>query len=164
MPETKVKPEPLPMKEAISFWKDKVPLASKEFAALSDELKIHAFIVSGIKDLDILQDLNKSIQKALEDGVSLKAWKKEFKDLWEKKGWTGKKAWRVDNIFRTNVQTAYATGRYKQMKEVTLLRPYWKYSAIGDRRTRPTHAALHGKVFRHDNPFWNTWYPPNGFG
>jgi SPP1 gp7 family putative phage head morphogenesis protein len=69
----------------------------------------------------------------------------------------------VDNIFRTNVQTAYNVGRYKQMQSVAKARPFWQYSAVNDSRTRPTHRALHGRVYRHDSPFWDTFYPPNGF-
>ena len=29
--------------------------------------------------------------------------------------------------------------------------------------TRPSHAEKHGIVLPADDPFWNTWYPPNGF-
>ena len=69
----------------------------------------------------------------------------------------------METIFRTNIQTAYSVGRYKEMQVVKATRPYWQYSAVNDSRTRPTHAALHGKVFPADHPFWDKWYPPNGY-
>ncbi|RAP72216.1 phage head morphogenesis, SPP1 gp7 family domain protein [Candidatus Erwinia dacicola] len=42
-------------------------------------------------------------------------------------------------------------------------RPYWQYNAIMDGRTRPAHAALHGRIFRWDDPIWNVLFPPNGY-
>jgi len=61
------------------------------------------------------------------------------------------------------VQMSYMAGRYEQMQQIAARRPYWQYSAVNDSRTRPSHRAMDGKVFRADDPIWKTWYPPNGY-
>ena len=83
--------------------------------------------------------------------------------FWSNRAGPAAKAWRVDNIYRTNMQSAYMAGRYAQMQTTTKTRPYWRYVAVKDGRTRPTHRAMNGKVFPHDHEFWDSWYPPNGF-
>ncbi len=98
-------------------------------------------------------------------GVSFRDFKKNLADVWESAGFTGEegKAYRIENIFRTNMQSAYSAGRFQQMKRVAKRRPYWQYQAVQDKRTRATHAAMNGLVFPADDPIWNTWYPPNGY-
>jgi len=155
--------KPLPMKEAQQFWRDKVPMSPGQFVRLSDEAKTRAFAVSGIVKGSELTTVFDAIQRAIDDGTTLADFKADCEAIFAKRGWVGQRAWRIDNIFRTNIQTAYNVGRYRQMQEVKAARPYWQYSAVNDSRTRPTHRALHGKVFPADHPFWNTWYPPNGF-
>ncbi|MBI5328863.1 MAG: minor capsid protein [Deltaproteobacteria bacterium] len=155
--------EPLSMEGAQKFWKDKIKLSPGEFNKLSDEAKLKAFSVSGIAKGDELSTVFEAMQKAVADGESFGDFKNRAKEVFDKRGWTGPAAWRVDNIFRTNIQTAYSVGRYKEMQAVSKTRPFWQYHAVNDSRTRPTHAALNGKVFRNDNPFWDKWYPPNGF-
>ncbi|MDY6904095.1 MAG: phage minor head protein [Thermodesulfobacteriota bacterium] len=158
-----VKPQALPMAEAEKFWRDKDVLSSSAFYSLAETQRSRAFAVAGIAEMDMMRDVYESLGRAISEGKSFGSWKKEMAETWEKLGWTGKNAWRLDNIFRTNVQTAFAVGRHEQMQRVKQGRPYWRYSAVKDTRTRPTHWALHGKVFHADNPFWDQFYPPNGF-
>jgi SPP1 gp7 family putative phage head morphogenesis protein len=154
--------KPLPMAEAVEFWRSKVLLKPGQFYRLAEQYRVRAFTVSKLARASMLQEVFDSMTRVLESGQSFGDWKKSLAHVWEENGWTGKAAWRVDTIFRTNIQTAYNVGRYKQMMAVADARPYWQYSAVNDSRTRPTHRALHGRVYRADSPFWDTWYPPNG--
>ena len=41
---------------------------------------------------------------------------------------------------------------------------YWlQYRTTGDDRVRPEHAALNGVTLPPSDPFWNVYYPPNGW-
>ena len=101
---------PLPMTEAQQFWADKVQLGPGEFAKLSAEAKVRAFAVSGIAKGDELTTVFEAIRRAIDQGTTLADFKKECGAIFERRGWTGKHTWRVDNIIRTNIQTAYNVG------------------------------------------------------
>lgn len=154
---------PLPMTEAQQFWADKVQLGPGEFAKLSAEAKVRAFAVSGIAKGEELNTVFTAMQRAIDQGTTLEQFKEECAGIFERRGWTGKRAWRIDNVFRTNIQTAYNVGQYKQLSEAGDALPIWKYSAINDRRTRPTHRAMDGRAWPANHPIWDTWFPPNGF-
>ena len=42
--------------------------------------------------------------------------------------------------------------------------PYLKYQTVGDDNVRNDHRILDGIVKPVDDPFWKTYYPPNGWG
>jgi SPP1 gp7 family putative phage head morphogenesis protein len=100
------------------------------------------------------------IGQALENGETLKDFKKRIAGVIDAKGWQHN---RVDTVFRTNMQTAYGAGRYAKQQASGRLLPYWQYLTVGDDRVRPSHAVLNGLIFRKDDPFWEENYPPNGF-
>ena len=89
---------PLPMAEAQAFWADKVQLGPGEFAKLSAEAKVKAFAVSGIARGDELTTVFEAIRRAIDQGTTLADFKKECGAIFERRGWTGKRTWRVDNI------------------------------------------------------------------
>lgn len=152
--------EPVAPEAAIEFWKQRAKLTWEEAKGLADGAKARAFYVTGLYRQDLVNLVSDALQKALEDGETLDDFKKRIADVITKQGW---KDYRVETIFRTNMQSAYAAGRYRKMQAVKQSRPYWQYLAIMDKRTRPSHAILHGKVYPADHEFWQTNYPPNGF-
>lgn len=175
-------------KEAIEYLHQKKLLASKVFKKeLYDSALARATTISKLTDLDITRDIYGSMEKARREGKSFNAWKKTLVDDLERKGWvyghdkaisrgidgklladpkTGEHFGtprRLNTIYRTNMQQAYSAARYQRYMGNLDNRPYWQYSAVGDNRTRPAHQALNGKIYRYDDPFWATFYPPNGF-
>lgn len=157
----------LPFDEAIAWFRDKdIELSPDSWRQVWEQANVKSFTVARVAARDILQDIKDEVQKALDEGISLDEFKSNLRPMLERKGWLGTEdttPWRLETIYRTNLQSAYSAGRYKQMMEVTGTRPYWQYKAILDGKTRPNHSALNNLVYRFDAPFWSTNYPPNGF-
>lgn len=163
MPEIKL--EPVPFDEAIEYFRTRVAMTPDEYDQLIGEARSRAFTISDITSLDVIRDILAELRKAVEEGITMQEFKAGANEILERKGWKGLSSYRLENIFRTNIQSVFSAGRYKRQTSPAVLqeRPYWQYSAVRDQRTRPTHRALHGKVYPADHPFWDTWYPPNGY-
>ncbi|RLC25797.1 MAG: phage head morphogenesis protein [Deltaproteobacteria bacterium] len=169
---------PLPFEEAIAYFRSKGFALTGGWTELWQELHALSFTVAQVAKLDILTDIREAVDQALANGTTLKQFQAELEPLLRKKGWWGQtiaesgatiqlgSLHRLRTIFNTNIQTAYQVGHYQQMSDpdVIKMRPYWRYVAVNDGRTRPQHKAWHGLILRHDDPFWNTHYPPNGWG
>lgn len=168
----------LPPEKAIEYFKSKGYTFSWDWYDTWQEAHAKAFTVAKAMRMDILQDIRDMVQKSLDEGITFQQFKKELEPKLRAKGWWGKmiigdetgaqavqlgSPYRLKTIYQTNLQTAYNAGRYKEMIDNVDDRPYWQYVAVMDSRTRPAHAALNGKVFRYDDPFWDTHYPPLGF-
>lgn len=156
--------EDLTFGEALQWFLDRVPMTAAEVAKLEQKAKRRAFFVSHVAEIDVVSQAWAGIEKALEKGQTLEEFRKEVKPKLEA-AWAGSvanPAARVENIYRTNVQSAYAAGRYEQMTApaVAKSRPYWEFSAVMDGRTSPVCAALDGTVLPADDPFWETRHEP----
>lgn len=158
----------LPFEEAIAFFRDKLNMPTATWDEVWKEAHDTGFMVAGAMDADLLMDLRDAVDKAIADGTTLEEFRKDFDDLVEKSGWeyVGGRNWRTRLIFETNLRTAYAAGRWEQMRDpdVMRLRPYWQYRHGDSIVPRPEHLALDGLVLPADDPFWRTHYPPNGWG
>lgn len=137
----------------------------KPFETALEFYRSKNFEMAGDIPEELKQRIGKLIEEAQIAGTTYKDFIKEAGQLIEKAGFSAFSPWRLETIYRTNMQTAYQAGRYIQMTSSTLLRvrPFWRYVAVMDSATRPSHAAMHNKVYPANHPIWNVWYPPNGF-
>ena len=157
--------EDMTFEEAAQYFRERVPVTADVFYALAEEYQGLAFTVSGYTKLQILKRFYEELLAAIEAGNTFSEFRLNMNEFLKNEGYTGLAPLQADNIFRTNIQTAYHVGHYQQMTDpaVMKLRPYWMYDAVNDAHTRRTHLAMSGRVFPADSPVWDIWFPPNGF-
>ncbi|UXN35496.1 phage minor head protein [Avibacterium paragallinarum] len=145
-----------------------------------EEAHARAFTVAKATRAEILETLHQATLDAIEQGIPEREFIKNLEPKLRELGWWGKQAIvdsqgivelsemgsprRLRTILRTNKSTAYHAGRYAEQMANADEQPYWQYVAVRDSRTRASHLALHGKIYRYDDPIWETFYPPNDWG
>ncbi|ACL71532.1 phage head morphogenesis protein, SPP1 gp7 family [Thioalkalivibrio sulfidiphilus HL-EbGr7] len=165
--------------EAIEYFEGKGYEITWNWWELWEEAHSKAFTVAKLARQDVLEDIRGIMSRTFERGMTEREFIRVMEQRLQAAGWWGKKVvvdadgaaevvqegsvHRLKTIYRTNTQTAYNVGRYRAQADMARARPYWQYIAVMDARTRPSHAALHLKVFRYDDPIWSSIYPPNGF-
>lgn len=158
-----------PIKEQLDFLRQKIGLPTEHYDDIIQSAHDRAFMVAGVTKADLLDDFLKAIDKVTAEGKSIGWFRKEFDRFVDKHGWAynGERDWRTRIIYTTNIRASYAAGRYAQLNDPDLLsvRPYWKYLHNDSvAHPRELHQSWSGMVLRHDDPFWTTHFPPNGWG
>lgn len=151
--------------EVEKYLRAKIPISSKEYYRLLEKYQAAAFTAANYNNVKILEKFQEELARALEEGTTMEEFQKRMDHFLKDHGYKGLTNFRADNIFRTNMQTAYQIGHYESMTDpdVKKLRPYWQYVAVDDNHTRNSHRELNGKVYHCDSPVWDTIYPPNGY-
>ena len=162
-----------PFAEQVAFFRGKlgnlVPTAT--WRDLWKSQHDRAFMVAGAAKADLLADLAGAVDAAIAQGETLAQFRKRFKQIVSDRGWHGWTgegskagvAWRTRVIYETNLLTSYSAGRLAQLKAGGYR--YWMYKHSDSvRHPRPHHQALNGVVRPADDAFWQTHYPPNGWG
>ncbi len=176
----------LPPEGAIRYLEQKYPQGSQRWMDLLDKAHDRAFVVAGMMDVDMVNDVRISLIKSAQEGTPYQQWADDIMPMLKKKGWIetpsnsptssqqagGEKkagnAYRLKTIYQTNMATAHEAGRRAVMvdKRTGTDRdpfPYWMYSAVLDKKTRPSHRSLDGTVMKKTDPAWDSIYPPNGY-
>jgi uncharacterized protein with gpF-like domain len=172
-----------PFAEQVAFFRAKlgnlVPTA--KWNDLWKNQHDRAFMVAGAAKADLLADLAAAVDKAISEGETLQSFRARFLDIILKRGWVGFTgddrrdasdpsdkggkglAWRTRVIYETNLATSYAAGRLAQLKEAGFTHWIYRHSDAV-LHPRPQHLAWNGMTLPADHPFWQSHYPPNGWG
>lgn len=167
--------------DAVRYFESKGEQLAWDHTDVWREANAHAFTVAKVTELELLRTIRAEVARSISKGQTFEDFKRRLRWRMQELGWWGTKEVldgdtgevtrvqlgshrRLRTIYETNVRTAHSAGRYKRYLANVANRPYWRYSAVMDSRTRPAHAALNGKVWRWDDPIWEIIWPPNGWG
>lgn len=162
-----------PFPEQLAFFRQKLArlVPTARWDDLQKSAHDTAFMVAGAAKADLLADLAAAVDRAIAEGKSLDAFRRDFRAIVERHGWSGWTgegsqagvAWRTRVIYSTNAATSYAAGRLAQLREGGF--SHWVYRHNDSvRHPRPQHQAWNGLTLPPDHEFWRTHYPPNGWG
>ncbi|EBN4302376.1 phage head morphogenesis protein [Salmonella enterica] len=166
-------------KETVAYFRAKGQHIDWNWYETAADVHARSFTVAKAARVDVLTTIQTEVERAISQGVSQQEFIDTLSPRLKKLGWWGKQVIvdsagnaeevqlgsprRLALIYNVNTRVAYNVGRYAQLMNSTDTHPFWQYVAVMDSRTRPSHAALNGLVFRYDDPFWKTHYPPNGW-
>ena len=151
-------------REAIAWFRQRVPVTKEEWDRIESRARRRAFMVSDAHRLSTVSETWRSLDAALTRGLTFAQWKKTTAAALLK-AWGGtvkNPGWRLETIWRTNTQSAYAAGRWRQLTHPSVLRmrPFWLYDAVLDSRTTALCSELDGTLLPADDPWWDTHHPP----
>lgn len=175
---------PLPLLaplEAIAALRAKGWEISFDWRDVWQEEHARAFTVAKAMSRDLLEDIRTAVDKALAEGQTLAQFAKELKPKLADRGWWGRK-WMTDpqtgkdkvvqlgsparlrTIYQANLRSSYMAGRWQRVQRAKKTMPFLRYVSVMDGRERPEHHAWHGTILPVDHPWWDTHFPPCGWG
>lgn len=153
----------LPPDKIIPYFQSKGIVITGSWKELWQEAHHKAFTMANVFSMDVLQTVKQGVDKAIAEGIPYEQFKKENGGTLELAGINPN---RLHTVYRTNMQVAYQTGRYKELLEETHgieNREYWQYVSVIDPSTTDQCRGLNGRVYKYTDSFWKTYYPPNHF-
>ncbi len=167
--------------EVTRYFRNKRLKPSFDWRDVEPEEHAIAFTAAKAMNLDVLEALQGAIQTAIDEGIPFEQFQKELRPRLRKLGWWGVKEQvdpvtgearkvqlgsprRLKTIYRANMRSARAAGQWDRIQRTKRALPYLMYLLGPSERHRPHHEAKAGLVLPVDDPFWQSWYPPNGWG
>lgn len=172
---------PGPPPEASRFLRNKGLRPAFSFLDVEPEEHAVAFSVAKATELDLLAAMKSHVQRALDEGLPLEIFKKNWRSDPALAEWWGRKRMvdpvtgaeeivqlgsprRLRTIYDANLRSARAAGQWERIERTKAALPFLEYRLGPSEVHRPEHAEKEGLILPVDDPFWDEWMPPNGWG
>lgn len=138
-----------------------------------------AFTVAKIAKLDLLRSIYTSLDSVIRKGGTFEQWQAGVVPELQKAGWWGAVSnrdltgtdqtiivnqRRLRTIYETNVRMSLASGHWQRIQRQKDVLPYLRYLPSDAEHKRPLHKLWYGVLLPVDHPWWQTHFPPNGWG
>ncbi|HCT25285.1 MAG TPA: hypothetical protein DIW85_03620 [Stenotrophomonas sp.] len=157
----------VPFAQQIAFFRRKRNIVTESWLDVWESEHDQGFMVAGANRDELVADFAAAIRKAIEDGGTLEQFRRDFDSIVATHGWdyNGGRNWRTRVIYETNLRQSYNAGRWHQLQALKKSRPWWRYRHSDAVETpRPLHQAWDGMVLHCDDPWWQWFFPANGWG
>lgn len=134
-----------------------VEFGSPDWVMLS-ELRYNAFVFSTFKNHSFMGDL---AQLLVDEADNIRSFA-EFRELAAGIEGNYYSLW-LEAEYETALATGQMAARWQDFQKDKDIYPYLQYQTVGDDRVREEHRVLDGATYPVDDPFWDTFMPPNGW-
>ncbi len=129
---------------------------------LNQNLKYNAATFAAFKNHAESKEIQKLLTTEGTDGFKPVSWK-DFRDKALLISEKYNKRW-LQTEYNHAVQSSRMARKWQDAVGDADLYPNLKYVTAGDERVRHSHKDLNGAIYPINDPFWSTYYPPNGWG
>ncbi|BBF92368.1 phage minor head protein [Blastochloris tepida] len=170
-----------PPEEVRRFFERRRIRPTYHWAEITPPEYAHAWSVAKTAGFDVLEDIFKAVRKAIDERQDFDQFRRELEPILVRKGWWGQKTVldpltgrpslvqlgsprRLRLIYWANIRAARAAGEWERTWRTREVLPYLLYEMSTARDKRPEHLSWVGTILPVEDPWWQTHYPPNGWG
>ncbi|MCC5780763.1 hypothetical protein H7H48_17000 [Nitratireductor sp. B36] len=167
--------------EVVRYFRAKRSLPSFDWRDVAPEEHAFSWTVAKSMENDILEDIRSAVDDAIVNRVPFETFQQQLTPILQQKGWWGRHVQedpkdgalkvvqlgsprRLRTIYWANTRTAHAAGEWERTQRNKRFLPFLLYTLSRAERRRKEHEGWVGIVLPVDDPWWNTHYPPNGWG
>jgi uncharacterized protein with gpF-like domain len=168
---------------ALEAWNQRAanPVGTYSWWDVWQQQHSQAFTVAKTAGADVLDDIAAAVENAIGNGETFDQFVGDIEPILVEKGWWGQgpafdpetgdvsiaqlgSLNRLRIIYDTNLRMSYAAGKWAGFEQNKSDLPWLMYAHTTSLHPRIEHLAWDGITLPVDDPWWDTHYPPNGWG